>query len=536
MPKIDGMLQRLLPRRREEPQQPSAETPAKSATTVAKLNVQAAPPAPADTLSLSTTLPQAAPNLTAEEKVLVGKGLLPEVYAELKAVMEEDGVEAAKKAYRKGKEGPFDPSFGDPTHMLWLAKKLDGNAEWQRLAKDVQPGDILVETYNKPEDMITQMTGGPFIHARLCVSVNPPEFIEAVGITGNSQDATNNTVRWSPMPFSEGMSVRLIRPTENVSEPQKSRAIKEAIAYAEDQLGKPYDYTYTNVNKGDGLTDAFYCSELTYLAYASPEGANFSIPISKSAERDQVIVAANDLVSALNPHDKEALLDQALKLFTRNPKPTGTEMVAFLVDNVMTKCEATEKLTATPEDRERLKKTIQSLLEGKAFPSLHQAIDEFNADKANGKHDGLLGWGQEQKNRLDIGVGLSKDIAHLIGTSGLNFQESVKAGWDVTHALLPHSEVLMSFLYGPDDGRTQTAGKVLDSLDWLKKNVPDLPVIGDLGLGKLPERAKPTLKTDFVSPTDLAWADLPARDYNVKPTFPIDQEGYEKFAESQAAK
>jgi hypothetical protein len=532
MPKIDAMLQRIFPARRPEPAPTDAKNPTE---TVPAATGKVAPATPSDSLELTKTLPQTAPNLTAEEKVLIGKGLLPEVYGELKAVMEEDGVDAAKKAYRKGKDGPFDPSFGDPTHMLWLAKKLDGNAEWQRLAKDVQPGDILVETYNKPEDMISQLTGGPFVHARLCVSANPPEFIEAVGITGNSQDATNNTVRWSPMPFSEGMSVRVIRPTENVSEPQKSRAIKEAIDYAKDQLGKPYDYSYTNVNQGDGLTDAFYCSELAYLAYASPEGANFNIPIDKSAERDQLIVALNDLVTALNPRDKEALMDVAMKLFTRNPKPSGTEMVAFLVDNVMTKCEATEKITATPEDRERLKKTIQSLMEGQAFPSLHQAINEFNADDAAGKYDApIIGWGQEQKNRLDIGVGLAKDLGHLIGTSGLNYQESIKTAWDVTHALLPHSEVLMSFLYGPQDSRTQMAGKVLDSLDWLKQNVPDLPVIGDLGLGNLPERAKPTLKRDFVSPTDLAWADLPQRDYNVKSTFPIDQQGYEKFVTSQA--
>jgi len=522
MSKIDVMLQRILPARKP---QDAAPPETKRAQVVAS-------PAKLDSLDLSSSLPKAS-NLTDEEKALLSAGLLPDSYGELKAIMEKDGVDAAKKAYRKGKDGPFDPSLGDPNHMLWLARKLQGNAEWQRLAKDVQPGDILIETHNKPDDMISQMTGGPFVHARLCVSVNPPEFIEAVGITGDSKDSTNNTVRRSGLPFSEGLSVRMLRPTENIPEPQKSRAIKEAIAYAEDQLGKPYDYSYTNINTGEGLTDAFYCSELAYLAYASPEGANFSIPISKSPERDQMIVAANDLVTALNPRDKEALLDQTLKLFTRNPKPTGTEMVAFIVDNVMTHCEATEKITASPEDRERLKETIQSLMEGKAFPSLHKAIDEFNHDDATGKHDGVKGWLQEQKNRVDIGVGLSKDLAHLVGTSGLSFDEAAEAGGAVAKALLPHSEVLMSFLYGPDDGRTQAAGKVLDTIEWLKDKVPELPVVGDFGLSKLPERAKPQLKSDFVSPTDLAWADLPARDYNVKPTFPIDQQGYEKFVQEQ---
>ena len=519
MTKIDAMLQRIFPaRKRQEPVQPE---PKETQATVS--------PSKLDSLSLSRTLSKTA-NLSDEEKALISEGLLPETYGELKAIMEENGVDAAKKAYRKGKDGPFDPSFGDPGHMLWLARKLQTNPEWQRLAKDLQPGDILIETYNKPDDMISQLTNGPFIHARLCVSANPPEFIEAVGITGNSQDATNNTVRWSPLPFSEGMSVRRIRPTESVPEPQKSRAIKEALAFAQDQLGKPYDYSYTNVNKGGGLTDAFYCSELAYLAYASPEGANFNIPISKSAERDQLIVAANDLVTALDPHHREALLDETIKLFTRNPKPSGTELVAFLVDNIMTKCKATEKVTATPEDREKLKNNLQLLMEGKAFPNLHRTIDEFNADEAAGQYDApFIGWGREQKNRLDIGIGLAQDLGNLITTSGLNYRESIQAGWDVAHALLPHSEVLASFLYGPKDGRTQMADKVLDTLEWLKQNAPDLPLLGDLGLGKLPERAKPTLKTDFVSPTDLAWANLPHEDYNVKSHFPIDQKGYERY-------
>lgn len=519
MTKIDVMLQRLFTvRKPQEPVQPEA-TPARPATSAAKL----------DNLNLSQTLPKN-DHLSAEEKALIAEGLLPEVYGELKAIMEKDGVDAAKKAYRKGKEGPFDGPFGDPNHMLHIARKLTTDPEWKQLAKDLQPGDILVETLNKPDDMISQLTSGPYIHARLCVSANPPEFIEAVGITGSSDDPSNNSVRWSGLPYSERLSVRVLRPTEGMNEPQKARAIHEAIEYAKDQLGKPYDYSYTNVNSGKGLTDAFYCSELAYLAYASPDGANLNIPISKSVERDQLIVAANDLVSALDPHDREALLDETIKLFTKNPKPSGTELVAFLVDNIMTKCKATEKVTATPEDREKLKQSLQRLMEGKAFPNLHRTIDEFNADEAAGKYDTpVIGWGKEQKNRLDIGVGLAQDLGNLIGTSGLNYQESIKAGWDVAHALLPHSEVLASFLYGPKDGRTQMADKVLDTLEWLKKNAPDLPVVGDLGLGKLPERAKPSLKTDFVSPTDLAWANLTHKDYNVKPDFPIDQKGYEQY-------
>lgn len=534
MAKIDGMLQQVLSTRRPEPLAPKS-TPRPAASPASMQ---------ADALSLSKALPKAQANLTDkaqanltdEEKAFIASGLLPENYGEIKAIMEKQGVEAAKAAYRKGKAGPFDPVYGDPSHMLWLARKVQSDPEWRRLFQDLQLGDIIVETYNNPDDMVSVMTNGPFIHARICVSLNPPEFVEAVGITGNPNDATNHTVRRSPLPYSANMSVRLLRPTEGVPEPQKSRAIKEAVAFAEKQLGKPYDYSFTNINQGDGLTDAFYCSELAYLAYASPEGANFNIPISKSPERDQRIVVADALVTALDPENRQEVLDATLKLFARNPKPSGTELVAFLVDNVMTKCKATEKMTASEEDRKRLKETIQALMEGRAFPNLHRTIEEFNQDQANGKHDGFFGWAQQQKNYADIAIGFTQDLVNLVGTSGISFDEAVEAGGAVVSALLPHSEVLMTFLYGPNDFRTQAARTVLDTIDWLKQNVPDLPIVGNFGLDLLPERAKPQLKTDFVSPTDLAWSDLPARDYNVKPGFPIDQEGYEKAVLEKAGK
>ena len=527
MPKIDGMLQRVFAPRRPEPVHPTAETP----------TVASEPAVKSDELSLSKTLPKSAENLTAEEKVLIAKGLLPETYGELKAIMEENGVEAAKKAYRKGKEGPFDTVYGDPTHMLWLAKNLAKSPEWSKLAKDLQPGDIVFESFNSLDNPIAQLTDGPFVHARLCVSVNPPEFIEAVGITGMDGDPTNNMVRRSPMPYGDSMSIRLMRPTDGMSEPQKSRAIARAITFAEEQLGKPYDYSFTNLNQGKGLTDAFYCSELTYLAYASAEGANLNMPVDKSAERDQMIVAINDIVEALKPKNKPELLDDAIRLFNRNPKPTGSEVVEFLVDHVMVECEATENITKTPEDRAKLKDTIQTVMEGKAFPKMQQSLEDYNTAKAEGAYDmWLVGWAQEQKDRFDIGAALVQDLGALVTTSGVDVSETLNTALQVANALLPHSEVLASFLYGPKDGRTQAVGQVLDTLEWLKQNVPELPFVGNFGLSNLPERAKPSLKTDFVSPSDLAWADLYTRDYNVKPGFPIDRDGFAKYAAEKAAK
>lgn len=486
-----------------------------------------------DVLAISQAVAKAdapAPGtLSAEERTLQVAGLLPANYAELKAVMLTKGLDAARKMYRQGKEGPFSTDFGNPLEMLKIAQRLHANPELCRMAQEVKKGDIILETYNKPDDPISKFTNGPFVHARICVSdARPPEFIEAVGITGSAGDPTTNRVRYSTIPHGDNETYRIVRPTEGMAEPQKSHAIEKAVRYAQEQLGKPYDYAFTDKNRGTGVTDAYYCSELAYLAYASPEGANLNVPISKSGDRDEIVIALNAVVDALGPDNKAELMDQAMKLVKRNPKPTPADMVAFLVDEVMTKCKATEKITQSPEDRDRLKKTLVALMEGKAFPNMHYALDEYHSDEAKGKFDTpVIGWGRQQKDRAAIGYGFAKDMKQVLGTSGLDYSETLKATWDVLGAVIPHSAVLASFLYGPKDGRTQAVDKVLDGLDWVKEHAPDLPLIGDLGIGNLPERAEITVKNDFVSPTDLAWADLTPRDYNVLPGHPVDRAQYE---------
>ncbi len=490
-----------------------------------------------DALKLSSKLPAAdaiAPaSLSSEEQSLQQARLLPENYAELKAVMLAKGVDAAKQLYRKGKNGPFSPDFGNPIEMLKAAKRIQASPELSRLVKDVRKGDIVVETYNKPDDPITRFTKGPFVHASICISDEaPPQFIEAVGITGSSGDPTTNRVRYTTLSAHDTMTYRIVRPTEGMDEPAKSHAINRAIRYSEEQLGKSYDYAFTDRNRGSGVTDAYYCSELTYLAYASPDGANLNMPVGKSTERDEIIVALNAVVDALQPTNKAELMDEAMKLVKRNPKPTTSDMVAFIVDEVMTKCEATEDLTRSDADRDRLKKTVESLMEGKAFGNLHFALGEYHQQEASGQFDTpVIGWGRQQKARAAIALGFAKDAGHLLGTSGLDFSETAKTTWNVLAAVLPHSEVLASFLFGPNDGRTQAVGKVLDSMEWVQKHAPDLPVVGDFGLHNLPERAKPSIKTDFVSPTDLAWSGLSGENYNVLPGHPVDQKAFERTYE-----
>lgn len=488
-----------------------------------------------DTLTLSAPVPAApaapeAPLKTAglsdEEIGHLKEGLLPRNYADLKACMIDKGRDAAKELARKGIQGPFSTDYGDPVAMLECARRLHDNPELMRLAKSIKKGDILVETWNNDDNLIASLTKGPFIHTVICVSDSmPPEFIEAMGITGSSNEPDGNQVRRACLANHayNSLSTRILRPTEGMDPVAASKAIERAVRYAESQLGKPYDYSFTDRNEGTGLTDAYYCSELTYIAYASPHGANVNLPLQKSPERDSLLVAIGAMVSALEPKNQAELMDRTVKLLNRNPKPGSEELVKFLVDEVMTSCRTTEKITKSPKDRQQLQKAIMLLLQGKAFPNFDQAVQAYKAAEANHDFDEpLIGFQKKQAAKASIAAAFSADTARLFGTSGLNYYQAVKTSKTLVTALLPYSETFAGYLFGPKDYRTQSVGKLLDTLDWIKAHAPKLPIVGDLGLSHLPARAKPQIKTDFVSPSDLAWADVPHDDFNVKPNHPLD--------------
>ncbi|HEY9855344.1 MAG TPA: YiiX/YebB-like N1pC/P60 family cysteine hydrolase [Stenomitos sp.] len=501
---------------------------------------QAAGPAPtltADSLALSPpastapaapAVPEAPPKtdgLTDEEIGFLKEGLLPKNYSDLKACLVEKGREAAKDLARKGIQGPFANDYGDPVAMLDCARRLHDNPELMRLAKNIKKGDILVETWNSDDNLISSLTKGPFVHSVICVAENPPEFIEAMGITGASNEPDGNQVRRACLANHayKSLTTRILRPTEGMDPAEASKAVDRAVRYAEGQLGKPYDYSFTDHNEGTGLTDAYYCSELTYIAYESPKGGNINLPLQKSPERDSLLVAIGAMVTALDPKNQAELMDRTVKLLNRNPKPGTEELVKFLVDEVMTSCRTTENVTKTPKDRQQLQKAIMLLLQGKAFPSFDQAVQAYKAAEANHEFDEpLIGFEKKQAAKASIAAAFSVDTARLFGTSGINYYQAIKTSKTLVTALLPYSETFAGYLFGPKDSRTESVGKLLDTIDWVKAHAPKLPIVGDLGLSHLPARAKPQIKKDFVSPSDLAWADVPHSDFNVKPNHPLD--------------
>ncbi|HEY9898877.1 MAG TPA: YiiX/YebB-like N1pC/P60 family cysteine hydrolase [Pantanalinema sp.] len=511
-----GSLRSLFSRRvQPKTEQPTELEPPRATSRDALALTPAVPAAP--------KAPPSTDGLGAEEIRLLGAGLLPHNYAELKACLEKDGREAATALGRKGKEGPFSPRYGDPVAMLEAARRIASDPELSRMVEDVRKGDILVQTWNS-ENMVSEMTKGPFVHTVICVSDEaPPEFVEAMGITGDPDAPGSSVVRRSPIAENsyQAVSTRIIRPTEGIPEAEAARAIDRAVRYAESQLGKPYDYSFTNRNGDQKLTDAFYCSELTYLAYASPSGANISFPVSKSSDRDQLMVALESVIDALQPKDRAALMDRTMKFVNKSPKPDAKAMVRYLVDEVMAKCDATAGICKTPGARARLKETLGKLLAGEGFSRFEGAGAAYRKAEADGAFEGVTGFFKRQQARGAIGTGFVMDAAALVSHSGVNYLEAARTAKDLLAAVLPHAETFASYLYGPKDGRTQAVGKLLDGLEWIQDETGSLPLLGEL-IDDLPERSRPAIKSDFVSPTDIAYAPFTHRDYNVKPGHPLD--------------
>ncbi|HEY9765655.1 MAG TPA: YiiX/YebB-like N1pC/P60 family cysteine hydrolase, partial [Chroococcales cyanobacterium] len=262
-----------------------------------------------DELALSKSTPKTE-GLNEEELSFLKAGLLPNNYSDLKACLQKEGRDAAIELARKGKQGPFSANYGDPVLMLETAKRAEKNPELMRLFKDIRKGDILVSTWNHNDNIISNLTKGPFVHSILCSADGPPpEFIEAIGMTAGSNDKNADQVRRMSLgeTLYDSLSIRMVRPTEGLPAAKSKEVVDRAVLYAEKQLGKPYDYAFTNDNKGTGLSDAYYCSELTFLAYSAPEGGNFKLSLNKSSERDQMLVELEKGIESLKPKDQAAM-------------------------------------------------------------------------------------------------------------------------------------------------------------------------------------------------------------------------------------
>lgn len=486
-------------------------------------------PAPVYAADVLTTTPVVAPTpdltgLSAEEARFVQDGFLPANFAALRAAQREGGVEAAQALARKGQKGPFSRRYGNPDEMLHGARRWAKNPELARMVKSIQPGDVLVYTWNKNDDVISKATKGPFIHASICVSAGaPPEFIEAIGLTGDMGDPQGNKVLRSQM-FEhghDGETIRVMRPVANLTPMEAEKAVKRAISYAEKQLGKPYDFTFTDRN-GQGWNDAFYCSELAYKAYADPKGADLRLAIDKRPERDIATGAMEKLLAGLKPDDPGALVFKAAQL-SADKGMTTDKLLAFVTQEILPATEATRAIADTPERRAAITATLKKVFEGKAFGRFQRELKALTADDQAGRHGGIGGFFRRVKNIAQLSVAAIQDAHEL--TKGIGFWRSIGTIWKTGQAVVPHVDILTAFFFGKEDPRTQAAVKTLDSLDALARDARRWPLVGRFW--PLPSRPPVETNRNFVSPTDLGWADIPHWDYNVKPDFPIDKPAVE---------
>ncbi|MEB3223408.1 MAG: YiiX/YebB-like N1pC/P60 family cysteine hydrolase [Candidatus Sericytochromatia bacterium] len=459
-------------------------------------------------------------DLTAEEARLVGEGFLPANFARLREAQRKGGLAAAKALYRAGKKGPFATSYGDPEAMLAGARRMAENPEVARMVRAVRKGDILAITYNAPNDLISKATRGPFTHTVLCVSDKaPPEFIEALGLSGNVSDPNGNKVLRSMMADHTGStwSVRLLRPTQGLSPLEAEKAVRRAVAYAETQLGKPYDFAFTETN-GRGRNDAFYCSELTYKAYTHPRGADLPIRLRKAAARDEAIASLSRVLEGLKPDDQGALAHDFAMLAARMPLDEA-HIVSFLADRVAPATALTRAVADTPARRTALRVALGKLVDGTGFARISGALRRSTEAEQAGDFNGVFGLGRRLAALGGIVVAGVRDAHGL--TKDLGFLRSLSLTWRLAHTFVPEAEILARFLLGPDDARTRQIHEGLDGLDALARDAGRVP--GLAAVWPLPRRARREVHPDFVSPSDLAWAGLPHQDFNARPENPLDE-------------
>lgn len=465
----------------------------------------------------SNTAPVAAdPRLTAQQQQLVADRLLPANFADLVALQQTRGTDAAKAAFRAGKKGPFSPNYGDPQAMLKKAVSLSQTPELVRMIKDLKKGDVVCIDYNSTTDLIANATKGPFAHVLVCTSDGaPPEFVEAIGMTGSQSDPSNNMVRRSTAldHFSSSQSYRIVRPADALAEPQRGQAIDKAVSYAEAQLGKPYDYTFGE----SGVGQSFYCSSLGYYAYV--KGAGVAVPLQKSSQRDALLLALDSMVDALAPKDRAAVMAQIVEKINVKPAPSADELINFIVQKVLPACSATSRIASTPAERDALATAITRFRTGKGLPRFAAANQLAKKDEAAGKFKTpVIGKLRQLWDRTRSTAAATSDVYHAFDGTGLSKVQAAKATLRLANGFLPFSEAVSAFIFGKADGRTRFFGKVLNTTDWLHQHKPFSWVCG-----WLPVRGTNAVDGHFISPTDLAWAKVPHADYNVKPGQSLDR-------------
>jgi len=459
--------------------------------------------------------------LTSEERELMALRLLPLYYPSLKQAMQKplgslDRAKARARAMYSYPNAVYSPNFGDPVRMLEWARRYRGDAAMVKFSGTAQRGDIILSGHKTVEgqknDPIAILTGGRYHHAIIVIDGPPCVFIEAVGATGSKTDPTNNRVRISSWheQLAGWAGMRLERPTAGQPAAEAKKNIDGAVNYLTTQLGKPYDYGFTN----NDTNRAFYCSELAWKCYAVGAGMTSYKP-AKSSGRDRMIVALNAVVDGLQPKDRVAIANRVMAFtsdFTSQKPPDLKKLNDFIVDELTPGCKTLSDAYPTPEAREKLRGVLEKVRSNEAFTKFLKARADFDAAKKAGKFD--AGWGIGTARKLaaeaKIAASIVSDINSLVKQSGAGYTKLAKLVGAVFAPMYKYMGTYADFLTGMDkEGKVNVpegAKTVLSMVDWLaekRESVKRWPVGSSLA-NLLPGNGDGKVQESFTSPTDLA--------------------------------
>ncbi|MBF0409427.1 MAG: hypothetical protein HQM10_18955 [Candidatus Riflebacteria bacterium] len=465
-------------------------------------------------------------SLTDEERYLISIYLLPAEYGMLKRELKQTnwffrktkGIERAKDLFRAGYSSQgkdfFSRDFGDPDKMLEWAKIYKKDSEMIAFVASITRGDIIImgpeEKIKRDAHVVCILTKGPFHHALVCIDDSPPVFIDAIGLVAARNDKTANCVRYTSWheQISRDFRYRIIRPTMGLPPVEAADKVNKAIAYAVNQLGKPYDYAFSDNEQ------AFYCSELAYKAYSIGASMPDFLP-QKSPERDAAIVAINTIVDGLGPKDKYDLSNRIGKFakdYSQDSPPDVNKLFDFFVDVIATSCVSVEKVFPTDRSRKSLRGVLQKIADDKAFSEYKQAKANYNASKQAGKFDTGYGIGaaKEIVSESSIGLSLAKDIFALVSESEGNKFHIINLICRLIRPIYRNLGSYGELIAGVSSTSKASAGSgvqsILSMIEWVtekREQVKKIPVAGPLLSELIPGANDGKIRTDFTSPTDL---------------------------------
>ncbi|MBU1105022.1 MAG: hypothetical protein KKB51_00010 [Candidatus Riflebacteria bacterium] len=470
----------------------------------------------------------AALELTDEEKEFLRLHLLPVYYPVLKQCLDgkgtftgkNGGLSAAKNLCRsffpKG-SGNYSRDFGNPVRMLDWARKYCKDEKMCAVVTSSQRGDVYLTGPLQKKDIDTNficlMTKGPYYHASMVVDSAPPVMIEAVGITANPSDTTSDKVRMTTWyeEFGSWAAYRLVRPTFGQPASKASAIIEKAVSYAEAQLGKPYDYAFSN---GDG-DKAFYCSELVYKAYTI--GASFTGQLAeKNPERDKILVALHAVIDGLEPKNKYELADKVMKFaIDYSHSPDINKLQQFLIDELIPDCKLLEKAFPDKESRDKLNTVCNKIKSNEGFAGFAAANKAYEEGQKTGKFK--AGWGigklRELKSKASIGISLLKDIDKLGKESGASRKDLLMVLGKVFLPIYKNLGTFGEVIGGMSKNEMvslppgiQTVVKIVDWGVKKREEVKKWPIVGGMLAELMPGNGDGKIRTDLTSPSDLAQA------------------------------